>query len=133
MAEAQAQQAAGRDSDASALLSAQVQVERYSGPRETALARAVEGIVGPIYDPLDLYCRLAREFGWSHREMEALDYVCFFGYVDRLSAQQRKESARVPGVNLPAGYIEAETAAQAAQIATAPRLYEGRTVPYHGG
>lgn len=120
---------AQRDPDAAALLAAQIEVERGS-PGETMQPDLA------IYDPLDLYCRLAREFGWSHHEMDNLDYVIFFGYVDRLSKQQRRERAEIQGSpgsrvvsSLPPEYYEAEAYAQAAQFAPMPRSYQGRTVP----
>lgn len=91
-----------------------------------------------VYDPLDLYTRLAREFHWPDRDFDEMDYVRFFGYVDRLSRQQQRERDEAPGAGsaltpgLPAEIVEAEAVAAVAAFAPEPRVYTGRTVPYVG-
>lgn len=107
-----------RDPDAAALLSAQA-----------ARGRRVGTGVASVYDPLDIYCRLAREFGWSDAEMDAMDYVRFFGYVDRLTRQVEREQAERDTRMRSAGggYGDASTVAAAFPEI---RPYEGRTVAY---
>jgi hypothetical protein len=33
------------------------------------------------YDPIKLYARLAKYYGWSHKDIDLLHYATFFGYV----------------------------------------------------
>lgn len=143
-AQAEAEQQAAaiqrRDPDAARLLLHQRKVEQRQAHRRR-VAQADDPLLdqssftpAKVYDPLDLYCRLAREFHWRDGDMDEMDYVRFFGYVDRLGQQQRQEARARPGGQ--GGYdpiiVEAEQQAWVNRLVPTPQEYKGTTVRYGG-
>lgn len=123
-----------RDPDAAALLFAQIEAERARRAALLVDDDDASDFALPVdtYDPLDLYTRLAREFGWRDADFDEMDYVRFFGYVDRLSKQQRRERDEIEaGRAAPRGAPVVDAEGALAQMGGAPvRSYEGRTVAY---
>lgn len=126
---------ARRDPEAAAILLAQLDAERQAARSPEALVTRPMVPV-QVYDPADLYTRLAREFHWTDRYMDSMDYVRFFAMVDRLSKQreqERREEQRPTGGNgLPPEIIDAEQQAVIERLAPKPREYVGETVRYGG-
>jgi hypothetical protein len=127
-----------RDPDAAGLLLAQLEAEQCAAaarpvtPRDVVVAASPPG---EVYDPLDLYCRLARELHWPDTAMDDMDYVRFFGYVDRLSRQHQQEEQERKNQGSgqrDAAIVDAENHALIAGLAPTPVPYQGETVAYRG-
>ena len=106
------------DPDGAAQLLAQAQ----------AAQRKRGGIVQPIgkepYDPMKLYARMSKYYGWSHREMDNMHFPTFFGYVREAQIISDEEKAE---------YDKAKrnsqgTGTQGLGDFPQPKPYEGETV-----
>jgi len=138
-----------RDPEAAAALLAQLAFSRarYEAARAEERQRAPLALIEEVdagddaYDPLDLYTRLVREFHWTHEYLDGLDYVLVFGYVDRLTAQKRREQddydQRLAEARAGRAAGSGQEVVEAEHInwyswAPTPATYQGETRAYHG-
>lgn len=114
------------DPEGAAQLLAQAQAaERNLHPTMTT---GMGGRVQESYDPMRLYARMAKYYGWSHNQIDAMHFVTFFGYVREAQIMLDEEKATY---TTPAANGQAVTPEQAAMVVSdLPQVlpYEGETV-----
>ncbi len=56
-------------------------------------------LLGKTYDPMRLYARMAKYYGFSHRTMDTMHIPTFFGYVREASIMIDEEQAEIDKKN----------------------------------
>ena len=75
------------------------------------------------YDPMKIYARMAKYYGWSHDQMERMHFVTFFAYVREASEmieEERREYERARCGTNNAGQVQG--------MFTEAEAYTGETV-----
>lgn len=80
------------------------------------------------YDPMRVYSRAAKFYGWSHREMEWMHFVTFFAYLREASEINDEEQAAFERARREAQSGQVATEADVASMLPHMQHYEGETV-----
>lgn len=96
-----------------------------------AARRKLTGVAGNSrapYDPMALYAYLAKYYRFSDREMDAMHFPRFFGYVRRMSVMQDEENAAYERARRQGQRQATATPEQAQGLFIKPEEYQGETV-----
>lgn len=113
---------AEHDPDAAEMLLQQLQVEEQAAAEEKL--DPMDPVLHTAYDPLELYLRMAKVYGWTLSNIDEMDYVLFFHAVDKTRKILDEENRAYN--NTQSGHIMTEAEMRA--WLPAVRKYEGQTV-----
>jgi hypothetical protein len=78
------------------------------------------------YDPMRIYARMSKYYGWSHQDMEQMHFVTFFGYVREANEMSEEEKAEYERAKR--GQQTSTTPEQALGMFPVAERYQGETV-----
>lgn len=108
---------------------AQLLAQAQAAERNLHPITGMSGRMQESYDPMRLYARMAKFYGWSHNQIDAMHFVTFFGYVREAQIMLDEEKA---AYNTPAANGQVVPSEQAAMVVSdLPQVqpYEGETIP----
>lgn len=79
------------------------------------------------YDPMRIYARAAKFYGWSLRDMEHMHFVTFFGFIREASEINEEEKAEYDRARRQQGQGSASPDQAMGMFAVAER-YTGETI-----